>query len=58
MMQPETKNRPCPKCSNGVLMYRVRRAGWVKRLLGFLPLKRYSCSHCRKRSYVFEKGAD
>jgi len=43
----------CPKCSIGVLKIRAKRPFLVKYALFFLPIKRYRCSSCYKKSYVF-----
>jgi hypothetical protein len=48
----EKKNRICPKCKKGGLTERVRRPILVKVLLCWLPLKRYRCYHCYKKTYV------
>jgi hypothetical protein len=45
----------CPKCKHGVLDERVPRGFLVKYLLGFLPLRRYICYACFKKSYMWHK---
>lgn len=45
----------CPKCKHGVLDDRVPRGFIVKYLLGFLPLRRYICYACFKKSYIWHK---
>jgi hypothetical protein len=32
---------------------RVKRAAWVKTFLFWLPVKRYVCYKCNKKTYVF-----
>jgi hypothetical protein len=49
------KPRPCPKCAKGYLSDRVPRGFIVKQLLWFLPLKRYICYSCCRKSYVWYK---
>jgi len=49
----ETK-RKCPKCKTGYLKYRTKRGFFVKLLLFWLPVKRYRCNICWKKSHVFE----
>lgn len=46
------KRITCPRCKKADLYERVPRAMWVKTILFFLPLKRYKCNRCGKRSYV------
>jgi len=52
--QPPVKTayKQCPKCRKGLLDERVPRAKLVKRFLGFLPLKRYLCRKCMRKTYV------
>lgn len=45
----------CPKCKHGVLEDRVPRGFFVKYVLGFLPLRRYMCYTCLKKSYILHK---
>ena len=42
----------CPKCGKAALDTRVHRPAMVKLLFFWLPLKRFECSFCFKRSYV------
>lgn len=42
----------CPKCGKAALDTRVHRPAMVKLFLFWLPLKRFECSSCFKRSYV------
>lgn len=42
----------CPKCGKAALDTRVPRPFLVKLLLFWLPLRRFECSFCFKRSYV------
>jgi len=48
-----TKKMPlCPKCKVE-LGYRVSRGFLFKRLLNWLPVKRFYCYKCRKKHYVW-----
>jgi hypothetical protein len=51
----ETK-RKCPKCKTGYLEYRTKRSVFVKLVFFWLPIKRYRCSICWKKSHVFERS--
>jgi hypothetical protein len=51
----EPTRRQCPKCRKGLLDERVPRAALVKTFLGFLPLKRYLCRKCMRKTYVLNK---
>jgi hypothetical protein len=42
----------CPKCGKAALDTRVHRPAMVKLLLFWLPLRRFECSFCFKRSYI------
>ncbi len=42
----------CPKCGKAALNTRVHRPVMVKLLFFWLPLKRFECSYCFKRSYI------
>ncbi len=42
----------CPKCGKATLDTRVPRPVMVKLLLFWLPIRRYECSFCFKRSYL------
>lgn len=44
----------CPRCDAAWLHDRVPRPWWVKTFLFFLPLKRYTCYRCKKKTYVWE----
>jgi hypothetical protein len=44
--------RKCPKCKKGTLDYRTPRGFFVKAFLFWLPIRRYRCSKCTKRSYI------
>jgi len=52
-MEPTNNRRKCPKCSVGYLDSRTARELWVKVLLFWLPVKRYKCSSCKQKSYVY-----
>jgi len=47
------QRKPCPKCGKGKLAERVSRPGLVKAVLFWLPLKRYICHICNKKTYIF-----
>jgi hypothetical protein len=55
-METVKKNnvRLCPKCKKGQLDNRVRRGFFVKNFLFWLPLKRYLCYTCTRKTYVYE----
>jgi hypothetical protein len=44
--------KKCKKCFHGVLDTRSKRPILVKMILFWLPIKRYRCSHCDKKTYV------
>jgi len=46
----------CPRCKKGYLSKRAKRSLLIKVLLFWLPIKRYKCSYCAEKVYVF--GAD
>jgi hypothetical protein len=52
-MEQASAKRLCPKCKKGFLDYRTPRAFWVKTLLFWLPIRRYKCSYCDKKTYVY-----
>jgi len=43
----------CKKCNRGVLDTRVRRPLLIKLALFWLPIKRYKCNFCDKKTYLF-----
>ncbi|WP_460680648.1 hypothetical protein [Mucilaginibacter koreensis] len=45
--------KKCPKCNKGVLDERTRRGAFVRTFLFWLPIKRYRCSVCYQKSYVW-----
>jgi hypothetical protein len=47
------QKKACPHCSKGKLTNRARRPILVKATLFWLPIKRYSCNLCEKKSYVY-----
>ncbi|SJZ98606.1 hypothetical protein SAMN04488132_107140 [Sediminibacterium ginsengisoli] len=47
------QSRQCRKCKKGTLDTRVERAMVIKKLFFWLPIKRYRCSHCYRRTYLF-----
>lgn len=52
-MEQAGAKRLCPKCKKGFLDYRTPRAFWVKTFLFWLPIRRYKCSYCDKKTYVY-----
>jgi hypothetical protein len=46
-------HQKCKKCHRGVLDSRVKRALLVKVALFWLPIKRYKCNNCNKKTYLF-----
>ncbi len=48
----------CPRCKGGILEDRVPRGFIVKYLLGVLPLRRYICYKCFKKSYVWHRDGE
>ena len=44
--------KKCKKCNRGKLSERTKRGFWVKTILFWLPIKRYRCDYCNKKSYV------
>lgn len=49
-MNPNDKIK-CRRC--GTQMYRVPRPVWAKKILFFLPLKRYFCDACLRKRWRF-----
>lgn len=49
----DSSQKKCPKCETGLLKARVKRPFMVKYLLFWLPLKRYQCNTCHKKTYKF-----
>lgn len=43
----------CPHCKKGRLAYRAKRPPLMKTFLFWLPIKRYSCGLCSKKTYVY-----
>jgi hypothetical protein len=52
-MEASVTKRKCPKCGRGSLDYRTPRAFLVKTLLFWLPIRRYKCGFCDKKSYTY-----
>lgn len=52
-MEIVNKAKKCPKCKSGYLEHRTPRGFLVKATLFWLPIRRYRCSTCTKKSYVF-----
>ncbi|WP_089786585.1 hypothetical protein [Chitinophaga sp. YR573] len=46
----------CPKCKQANLEDRVPRGMFIKKLLWFLPLRRYICYRCCRKSYIWYKA--
>jgi hypothetical protein len=51
-----TVKKQCPKCKEAQLSERVKRSLWVKILLFWLPIKRYKCNKCGKKSYILDSS--
>ncbi len=47
------ERRKCTKCDVGVLDTRVPRSLFIKLFFFWLPLKRYRCSSCWKKTYIW-----
>jgi len=47
------ERKKCRKCKRGKLDTRAKRGVFVKTFLFWLPIKRYRCDTCYKKSYVF-----
>jgi len=45
--------KKCPKCKKGTLDSRKSRGFLVKTLLFWLPIKRYKCGMCGKKTYIY-----
>lgn len=52
-MEPVNAKRRCPKCKKGTLDYRTPRGFLVRSLLFWLPIKRYRCGNCNRKTYVY-----
>lgn len=46
------EKKKCRKCGKGRLDTRAKRGVLVKTFLFWLPIKRYRCDSCYKKSYV------
>jgi hypothetical protein len=51
------EKKKCRKCGVGRLDTRTKRGFLVKVLLFWLPIKRYRCDTCFKKSYVLKSGS-
>jgi uncharacterized protein YlaI len=51
LMKDQKKYLSCPKCKKGDLDTRIPRPLAVKRLLGWLPIRRYLCNNCQSKVY-------
>lgn len=47
------EKKKCRRCGVGRLDTRAKRGVLVKTFLFWLPIKRYRCDSCYKKSYVF-----
>jgi transposase-like protein len=45
--------KKCRRCNKGKLDTRVKRGILVKAFLFWLPIKRYRCDACNRKSYAF-----
>ncbi len=46
------ERKKCKKCETGVLDTRVHRGVLAKLFLFWIPLKRYRCNECWKKTYI------
>jgi len=44
----------CSKCGTP-FHFKMRRNWFIKRVLFFLPIKKYFCARCKKSSYIFAR---
>lgn len=44
--------KKCNKCNKGDLDTRAKRGVFVKMFLFWLPIKRYKCNYCNKKTYL------
>ena len=51
-MQTKQQRKRCPHCNNGLLAKRAKRPLLVKATLFWLPIKRYECNSCYKKTYI------
>ncbi len=52
-METTITKKKCSKCFRGTLDYRTPRGFWVKTLLFWLPIRRYRCGYCDKKTYLY-----
>ncbi|MFA6085080.1 hypothetical protein [Mucilaginibacter sp.] len=52
-METKKQLKKCPHCNKGVLRNRAKRPLILKATLFWLPIKRYECSYCYKKSYIY-----
>jgi len=57
MTTPHVVKRKCKKCNLGILENRVKRPILVKVVLFWLPIKRYKCYYCNKKSYILPQAS-
>lgn len=56
-METLSSIKKCKKCDTGILEDRVKRPLLIKTLLFWLPVKRYKCDYCNKKSYLLDRSA-
>lgn len=49
-------DKHCPKCKIGHLDERVHRSFFVRSALFWLPIRRYICYRCGKKSYILYRA--
>ena len=52
-METLRTKRLCPKCNKGVLDKRTPRGLLVRTAFFWLPIRRFKCSSCDRKTYVF-----
>ena len=52
------EKKKCPKCDKGYLEHRTPRPFLVKTVLFWLPVKRFRCNYCNKKTYILDTADD
>jgi DNA-directed RNA polymerase subunit RPC12/RpoP len=47
----------CPKCGK-YFHHKLHRSWFVKKILAFIPFKKYFCANCKKAYYIIKKGTN
>lgn len=56
-LNPDLHDSPlhlCPKC-NSYTDYRIKNGKWADKLLFWMPLRRYQCTHCDNKFYILAR---